>query len=155
MTKAKFLQAAKEKYRLALEKKWVAEMNFIFSPQLILRVWFDNEIQSEILANQNAKVKRDDVPLSAHCHIWCTVEDLEDEKIFDKFDEFLCEDREDFPLILSALKKAWLKDKSQMIDHLEYKKGVSITPIEALEFTYTVESFCEAVGLDLNIPITK
>lgn len=40
-----------------------------------------------------------------------------------------------------------------MIDHLEYKKGVSITPIEALEFTYTVQSFCDAVGLLLEEPI--
>jgi len=144
MTKAKFLQAAKEKYRLAVEKKWVAEMNFIFSPQLILRVWFDADF------NPNNKLGE-----TGFMHRWCTVEDLEDETIFNKFDEFLSEDREDFPLILSALKKAWLKDKSQMIDHLEYKKGVSITPIEALEFTYTVQSFCEAVGLLLEEPITK
>lgn len=144
MTKAKFLKAAKEKYRLAVEKKWVAEMNFIYSPQLILRVWFDVNFKP------NNKLGE-----TGFMHRWCSVEDLEDEAIFNKFDEFLSEDREDFPLILSALKKAWLKDKSQMIDHLEYKKDVSITPIEALEFTYTVESFCEAVGLDLNIPITK
>lgn len=144
MTKAKFLQAAKEKYRIAVDKKWVAEMNFIFSPQLILRVWFD------VNFNPNNKLGE-----TGFMHRWCTVEDLEDETIFNKFDEFLSEDREDFPLILSALKKAWKKDKSQMIDHLDYKKGSSITPIEALEFTYTVQSFCEAVGLDLEEPITK
>lgn len=144
MTKAKFLKAAQEKYRLAIGKKWVAEMNFIYSPQLILRVWFDVNFKP------NNKLGE-----TGFMHRWCSVEDLEDEAIFNKFDEFLSEDREDFPLILSALKKAWKKDKSQMIDHLEYKKGVSITPIEALEFTYTVQSFCEAVGLFLEEPITK
>lgn len=138
MTKADFLKEAKAKYKKAIEKvtsgaDWISEMNFIYSPQLILRVWFDHT------ANNNK---------GEFMHRWCTVEDLGDETIFNKMDEFLCEDSEDFPLILLALKKALKKDKAKMIDHLEYKKGVSITPIENLEFTYTVEAFCEAVGIE-------
>jgi hypothetical protein len=138
MDKATFLQEAKAKYVKRNEKvtsgaDWVSEMNFIYSPQLILRVWFDHTI---------------DAPKGAMCHRWCTVENLGDETIFNKFDEFLCEDNEDFPLILLALKKALKKDKAKMIDHLEYKKGVSITPIENFEFTFTVEAFCEAVGIE-------
>jgi hypothetical protein len=141
MNKTDFLNEAMAKYKKAIAKEWVAEMNFIFSPQLILRVWFDTETQSKDYRNQ-------EIGEDAYMHRWCTVEDLGDETIFNKMDEFLCEDSEDFPLILLALKKALKKDKAKMIDHLEYKKGVSITPIENLEFTYTVEAFCEAVGIE-------
>lgn len=133
MTKTDFLKEAQAKYKKAVEKEWVAEMNFIYSPQLILRVWFDHTAEDN---------------KGAYMHRWCTVENIGDETIFNKFDEFLCEDSEDFPLILLALKKALKKDRAKMIDHLEYKKGVSITPIENLEFTYTVEAFCEAVGIE-------
>jgi hypothetical protein len=141
MTQSEFLKEAQAKYKKAVANKWVAEMNFIFSPQLILRVWFDTETQSKEYRNQ-------EIGEEAYMHRWCTVETIEDETIFNKFDEFLSEDIEDFPLILLALKKALKNNKSKMIDHLEYKKGVAITPIEALEFTYTVEAFCEAVGIE-------
>ena len=138
MDKTDFLKEAQAKYKKANEKvtsgaDWVSEMNFIYSPQLILRVWFDHT------ANNHK---------GEFMHRWCTVQDLGHETIFNKFDEFLCEEREDYDLILLALKKALKKDKSGMIDHLKYKKGVSITPIENLEYTYTVQSFCEAVGIE-------
>jgi hypothetical protein len=133
MTKTDFLKEAQAKYKKAVAKEWVAEMNFIYSPQLILRVWF------------NPHHDKDE---TGFMHRWCTVENIADETIFNKFDEFLCEDSEDFPLILLALKKALKKDKAQMIDHLEYKKGVSITPAENYEFVFTVEAFCKAVGIE-------
>jgi hypothetical protein len=138
MNKTEFLNEAMAKYKKAALKAisgvdFISEMNFIYSPQLILRVWFDGTV------NNN----RGDF-----MHRWCTVVDIADETIFNKMDEFLCEEREDFPLILLALKKALKKDKSKMIDHLEYKKGVSITPTENYEFNFTVEAFCEAVGIE-------
>jgi hypothetical protein len=71
MEKAKFLKEAKAKYKKAIEKKWVAEMNFIYSPQLILRVWFDTEIQSQVYAQQK-------IGETAYTHRWCTVENLSD-----------------------------------------------------------------------------
>lgn len=134
MTKAEFLKQAQEKYKNTINKNWVAEMNFIYSPNLILRVWFDHT------ANNHK---------GAFMHRWCTVEAVGNEAVFNKFDEFLCEDSENFPLILSALKKALKKDKSKMIDHIEYKKGETITPTETYEFAFTVEAFCKEVGIEI------
>lgn len=133
--KTDFLKEAQAKYKKAVEKEWVAEMNFIYSPQLILRIWF------------NPNHDKDE---TGFMHRWCTVENIGDETIFNKFDEFLCEDNEDFPLILLALKKAFKKDKAQMIDHVEYKKDSTITPTENFEFTFTVKDFCEQVGIKLE-----
>jgi len=65
MNKATFLKEAKEKYKTQLEKEWVAEMNFIFSPSLILRVWFDVNFK---LNNKFGK--------NGYMHRWCTVETL-------------------------------------------------------------------------------
>jgi hypothetical protein len=141
MTKTDFLKEAMSKYKKAIAKEWVSEMNFIYSPQLVLRVWFDTETQSKAYAQQ-------EIGETGYMSRWCTVVDIADETIFNKMDEFLCEDSEDFPLILLALKKALKKDKSKMIDHIEYKRGESITPIENFEFTFTVEAFCEAVGIE-------
>lgn len=135
MNQTDFLETAMAKYKKAVKKKFISEMNFIFSPKLILRVWFDHTI---------------DQPKGAYCHRWNEVEDLGNETIFNKFDEFLCENSEDFPLILLALKKV-LKHNSKMymlIDHLEYKKGISITPTETFEYTFTVKEFCETVGIE-------
>lgn len=134
MTKADFLKTAQEKYKKAIKKEWVPEMNFIYSENSILRVWYDHK------ADNNK---------GAFMHCWCTVENIGDETIFRKFDEFLCEDSEDFPLILIALKKALKKDGSKMIDHLNYKKDTSITPTEQYEFTFTVEDFCKTVGIEV------
>ena len=46
MSKTEFLKQAKEHYRKTNEKvvngvDWVSEMNFIYTDELILRVWFD------------------------------------------------------------------------------------------------------------------
>lgn len=140
MTKAEFLKQAQEKYKNTINKNWVAEMNFIYSPNLILRVWFDHT------ANNHK---------GAFMHRWCTVENIGDETIFNKFDEFLCEEREDFPLILIALKKALKKNPTGMIDHVEYKRDSNglkarhcITPIENFEYTFTVKDFCEQIGIE-------
>lgn len=65
MDKSKFLKEAKALYKKALEKKWVAEMNFIFSPELILRVWFD--------VDYNPNNKEGD---TGHRHQWNKVSTL-------------------------------------------------------------------------------
>lgn len=43
MTKENFLEASKTRYKKSIEKVWVSEMSFIYSPKLILRVWFDHK----------------------------------------------------------------------------------------------------------------
>lgn len=65
MNKTKFLKEAQEKYKNACEKKFVAEMNFIFSSELILRVWFD--------VNYDPNNKEGD---TGYRHRWCTVNTL-------------------------------------------------------------------------------
>lgn len=57
---AEFLKQAKDKFKAQLEVEFVREMNFIFSPTLILRVWFEHE----------GKLKGD------FMHKFCTVQTL-------------------------------------------------------------------------------
>lgn len=65
MNKTEFLKKAKAKYKEAVEKKFVSEMNFIFSPTLILRVWFDPNF---VPNKKNGE--------TGFMHRWCTVETL-------------------------------------------------------------------------------
>lgn len=74
MDKTEFLKVAKAKYKnqLEVENKWVSEMNFIYSDELILRVWFDTIVQRQILASKTAKKYVE----TAYGHRWCKVEKL-------------------------------------------------------------------------------
>jgi len=73
--------------------------------------------------------------------------EIKKKKIEEEIGRFVSHDHEDYALIAKALKKALKKDPSQLIDHVEIKKDETITPIEALEFTYTVQTFCDMVGI--------
>lgn len=137
MTKAEFSKKAMEQYKAANVKDIVPEMNFIYSPDTIFRVWYDLELDNGF-GN----------PTGGYMYRWCSVQKLENEAIFLKFDEILSEDNKDYPLILAALKKALKKNATQMIDHVHYKKGISITPIEAYEYAYTVKLFCKHCGIE-------
>ena len=66
MDKSEFLKQAMAKYKEDIQKEWVSEMNFIFSPSLILRVWFNVNFEPN---------KREEETGYMHC--WRTVETLE------------------------------------------------------------------------------
>lgn len=74
--------------------------------------------------------------------------DLKREKIENEIGRFVSHDEEDYPLIAKALKKALKTRPNAMLEAIDFKRGESITPIERLEFTYTVKSFCELVGIE-------
>lgn len=140
LNQTKFLKTAMLKFRNAIAKEWVAEMNFIYSDDLILRVWFDHTVKP-----------------SGFMHRWCTVEKLplqKAKKVEDELGRFVANECEDYPKIIAALKKALVKKPDELIDNVTFDIGTddeyieeSISPIERLEFTYTVKSFCELIGI--------
>ena len=73
--------------------------------------------------------------------------DLKNAEIEEEIGRFVSHDHEDYALIAKALKRELKKNPSQLIDHVKIKKDETITPIEALEFTYTVKTFCDMVGI--------
>lgn len=84
MTKAKFLKEAQAQYKEACAKKWVAEMNFIFSPQLILRVWLDPQYDPNSEEGD-----------TGYRHRWCPVDILPcqaDQDIIKRLGEITCDD---------------------------------------------------------------
>jgi len=74
--------------------------------------------------------------------------DLKKERIEEEIGRFVSHDHEDYGVIAKALKRELKKNPSGLIDHVEIGKGETITPIEALEFTYTVQTFCDMVGIE-------
>ena len=70
------------------------------------------------------------------------------EKIEEEIGRFVSHDWEDYALIAKALKKALKTKPDAMLESINYKRGESITPIERLEFTYTVKDFCALVGIE-------
>ena len=135
MNKTEFLKQAKAKYKAQLTKKFVSEMNFIFSDKLILRVWFEHE----------GKLKGD------VCHRFCTVKTLpvqKDMKIENEIGRFIANETEDYPAIIKALKAELKTNPADMIDYVEFNDGETIDPIEKLEFVYTVKDFCNLIGLE-------
>ena len=74
MNKTEFLKAAKEKFKTHNEADFKSEMNFIYSSELILRVYINHN--------------------SEFCHRWCTVEPIEDKQ--ELIDKVLDEMRRDF-----------------------------------------------------------
>jgi phage host-nuclease inhibitor protein Gam len=79
--------------------------------------------------------------------------DLKREKIEDEVGRFIANESEDFATIVKVLKRELKSNPNKMIDYIEFKKknkfskGETIDPIERLEFTYSVKSFCELVGI--------
>ena len=139
MTKAQFQKEAVKKYEkmiantTQLSDDWKSEMNFIFSEDTILRVWWN----------------LDDNTIS---HRWCSVQSLphqKDEKLFEKIGLFLSNDEEEYPEILSALRKAKKAKKTGYIDHIRIgNDGGTIDPVDKFEFSLTVKDFCDMIGLE-------
>lgn len=141
MTKTQFLKAAKEKYANANATegaKWVSEMNFIFSPQLILRVWFDKDF------NSNNKLGE-----TGFMHRWCTIESIEshdkEHKILRQAGQILSADTdEEIKEMVDILRKELAIDPTQTIDYID-----GITTWENVEYSFTVESACEYIGIEV------
>ena len=66
--KTKFLEQAIAKFKEAIKNGRVKEMNFIYSPSLILRLWFDQTI---VEPNQKNSDKE-----TGFCHTWANVDTL-------------------------------------------------------------------------------
>lgn len=141
MTQAEFLKEAKAKYANANATKgatWLSEMNFIYSPSLILRVWFD--------VNFNQNKKRGE---TGYMHRWCTVESVEshdkERKILRQAGQILSADTdEEIQVMVDILRKALTVDPKQTIDYID-----GITTWENVEYSFTVESACEYIGIEV------
>lgn len=143
MNKEKFLDQAFAKYKKACKSKWVSEMNFIFSPDLILRVWFDT--------NVNPKNKEGD---TGYRHKWCSVETLStqaDKDILYRLGEAICNDEvgEDEAIVafLRRIKndKTWNKQANgHKFTH--QGKQIEITMWEPLDH-FTLQMLAEHIGV--------
>ncbi len=144
MNKTKFLKEAQKLYKdqLEVKNKFVSEMNFIFSDTEVLRVWFDvNFVPNKKLGE------------TGYMHRWCTVQTLpsqSDEKIENELGRFVSNETEDYPAIIKALRRELPICPNDLIDHVlfsETDEDANISPIEHLEFTYTIKQFCDLIGI--------
>lgn len=141
MTKTHFLKEAKAKYASAntvAGAKWVSEMNFIYSPSLTLRVWFDT--------NLNENKKRGE---TGYMHRWCEVQTIESHdkelNIIRQAGQILSANTDDeIKVMVDILRKALVTEPKQTIDYID-----GITTWENVEYSFTVESACEYIGLEV------
>lgn len=127
MDRSEFLKQAKAKLKAQNEKSWVSELNFIYSYKLVLRVWFDTN-------------------LNTYLHHWCSIETLpiiQQQKIERGLGRYTSNDKEDFPAIIEALKKTLKENPESMVDYVE---GISIW--EKVEWEFTVQQFCDLIGIE-------
>lgn len=139
--KTKFLKEAQKKYKEQLKTKFVSEMNFIFSTELILRVWFDvNFVPNKELGE------------TGFMHRWCKVDSLpssDDKKIERFLGAFISNDGEDYPAIIKVLREELPINQDELIDNIKFGKSDddTISPIEKLEFSLTVKQLCDMIGI--------
>lgn len=149
MDKTKFLEAARKKYIAANAKvtkgsEFVSEMNFIFSDKLILRVWHDPKY--------NPNNKHGDTGAR---HRWCTVVTLpmqKNAKIIKAMGNYLAGTDGNDEAIIDALREALKERPNDMVEDVEYTEedGINTSFIsmwEPLEGKYTVQEFCDLVGI--------
>lgn len=133
--KSEFLKQAQDKYKEAVANKWIAEMNFIFSPSLILRVWFDPNM------NPNAEDRE-----TGFMHRWCTVDTLpvdEEKKIIRQAGQILSANTdEEIAKMVDILRRSLKHQPDQTIDYID-----GITTWHNVEYSFTVKSACEYIGL--------
>jgi hypothetical protein len=73
-----------------------------------------------------------------------------DESIFDELGYYICDDYENYPAIVTALKKALTETPTTLIDHIEYDvdgEPETITVWQKVEYAFNVEEFCQLVGI--------
>jgi len=153
MNRTKFLKEAKEKYRKQLEdkNKFVDEMNFVYDNNLVLRVWFDNDIQSEILKSKNTGKNLEQVPESAYCHRWCTVETLpiqtqnsQERSLIRKAGQILSADNDEEMIeMINCLRTALKTEPDQTADYID-----GVTMWQNVEYSFTVKGACEYIGIE-------
>lgn len=144
MNKTDFLKEAqgKLKNQLEVKNKWIAEMNFIFDENTVLRVWFE-PFKDGVRKNKTGE----------YMHRWSTVDTLpsqSNDKIANELGRFVANDSDDFSAIIKALRRELKKKSDGLIDHVQFGKDEddTITPIEKLEFTFTVKDFCNLIGIE-------
>jgi hypothetical protein len=70
-------------------------------------------------------------------------------KIQDVMGQYTCNDFDEYPAILKALKAALIESPHQMVDYLE-----EITIWENVKYTFTVREFCDQLGIDENTDLS-
>lgn len=146
MNKTKFLKEARAMYKKACEKKFVAEMNFIFSPQLTLRVWFD--------VNYDPNNKEGD---TGYRHRWCTVDTLPcqaDQDVIKRLGEITSADENDDSVerdeaiieYLRSIEGETLYESAHGHEFELNGKKYEIVMWENCDH-FTLEQVCEYIGL--------
>ena len=139
MTKAEFSKQAMAQYKATIEKvvkgtDWVSEMNFIYSPSSIFRVWYDHKAE-------NGK--------GLFMHRWCSVQKIEshdaEHKILRQAGQILSADTDkEIKVMVDILRKALTVDPKQTIDYID-----GIKTWHNVEYSFTVKSACEYIGIEV------